>query len=90
MFHRKCYDGPTKGDGIGGDMSSAFAAWCEFQKDQKFWKKFQRFSKKMIKKVGKANAYDQLRDPKKEDFKNLVKWIAEKDLLLVKRGDYKQ
>lgn len=90
MFHRKCFDGETKGDGVGGIMSKAFHAWCEFQKDKKDWKKFQHFAKKRIKKVGKNNAYDRLKDKNLDEFKKIVQWIEDEEVLLVKRGDYKQ
>lgn len=90
MFHRDYFDGPTKGNGVGGILSKGYEAWSEFQKDKVWFRKYQRFQKKEIKRLGKQNVYDCLKDTKLAEYKSLLQWIADEEVLLVKRGDYKQ
>lgn len=90
MFTRPCFDGKSTGDGCGGILTKGFTAWSDFQKNSAWLKKYHQFEKREIKRLGKANVYDKLKDAKIEKFKEVVAWIAEQEVLLVKRGDYKQ
>ena len=90
MFSRECFDGASKGNSVGGIMTKGFEAWSDFQKDKVWFKRYQRFQKMEIKRIGKENVYDKLKDPQIEKYRELVAWIEKKEVLLVKRGDYKQ
>ena len=90
MFHRDSFDGQTKGDGVGGIMSKGYKAWSDFQRDNEWFRKYQRFVKLEIKRLGKKNVYDKLTGKDVDKFKKIVEWIEKEEILLVKRGDYKQ
>ena len=90
MFHRDIFDGASKGNSVGGILTKGFEAWSEFQRDKVWFKKYQRFQKKEIKRIGKDNVYDKLKDPQLAKYKELISWIEKEEVLLVKRGDYKQ
>ena len=90
MFHRDCFDGQTKGDGVGGIMSKGYKAWSDFQRDNEWFQKYQRFVKLEIKRLGKKNVYDKLTGKDVDEFRKVVEWIEKEEVLLVKRGDYKQ
>ena len=89
MFSRDCFDGRSTGDGCGGILTKGFSAWGEFQKNAEWLKKYHRFEKKEIKRLGKGNVYDKLSDPKIEEYRKVVEWICKEEVLLVKRGDYR-
>lgn len=90
MFHRSCFDGESKGNGVGGILTKGYEAWGDFQKDKEWFSKYQRFEKVEIKRLGKQNVYNKLRGKKVDKFRALLEWIEKEEVLLVKRGDYKQ
>ena len=85
-FVRDLFDGPSKGDGIGGDLSKCFHAWNDFQKDPSQWEKYEIALKVKIAKEGSCSVYDSLEEHEKySDLKNLVKWLADEDKAIFKK-----
>ena len=91
VFMRDCFDGPSRGNAVGGDFSKLFSSWCDFQKSSKQWQSYETALKIRIAKEGADHVYDNLGNHEKfSELQDILKWLAEEDQAIFKRGDYRK